>query len=171
MECRPPLFHWLTVAILIWELSIAFFAMGPGIATMVWLPTHLSLGLGLLLLVIIRLVWRGFERTPVRRHGALSKIGGSLIQLALYGLLLSVIVTGWIVYRPMPLMPPVKIIGLLPLPKFPGLASLPAWPYPFIHRVLTWIFVGLIALHIGAALVHGWRRDGVLSGMTFRRSG
>jgi uncharacterized membrane-anchored protein len=31
--------HWAIFVVTAWALAVAFFAMGPGMATMVWLPT------------------------------------------------------------------------------------------------------------------------------------
>lgn len=159
--------HWLTAALLIYELGIAFYEMRPGINGMLWFPIHASLGFALLALVGVRLVWRSFERRRV--FGARFVRGiAAAVHGALYLVLIGVALTGWIAYRPMPLMP-VRIFGVVVLPVFPEAASLPPLPYLALHRALTWTLISLLAIHVGAAIFHGIQRDGVMSAMTFRK--
>jgi cytochrome b561 len=160
--------HWLTVLVLGYELAVALVLMRPGMATIYWMPTHISLGAGLLLLVLLRLVWRMFERRPRRAVGRIALASSRLLQALLYLLLLATVVTGWIAYRPVPFAPAVQVAGIFALPAFPALEWLPNWPYAYLHRLCTWLLVAVAGMHIGAAILHGVRRDGVLSGMTWR---
>lgn len=161
------LIHWASAALLGFALWMGLVAMG-GFATMVWLPTHVTVGAGLLILLLARLIWRGFERRPAHRS-RLPWIAARTVHVAIYVTFLAVMVTGWIAYRPMPLMPPVLVAGTVALPVFPFPSILPPLPYASLHRTLTWTLVALIVVHILAAGFHLVMRDGVFSAMTYRR--
>lgn len=139
-----------------------------GFSTMVWLPAHLTIGAALLALTLVRIVWRFLERRAL--YGSLPARSAALaVHVAIYLVLLAVMATGWIVYRPMPLMPPVSVAGVVTLPVFPFPSLLPPLPYATLHRVLTWVLVGLLVLHISAAAIHALFRDGVVGAMIYRR--
>jgi cytochrome b561 len=157
---------------LIWQIPAAFiFIGGPGITTMVWLPLHMSVGVAILWVVIIRLVWRASERRPPRQGTRLLRAVAALVQTCLYALIVAVVITGWLAYRPMPLMPPALLFGWWPVLPAPRFGSWSARDIAAVHRSLVSVFVGLVGLHVAAAARHGLvLRDGVVGAMGFRRS-
>jgi len=161
------LLHWLTALIVAWALVVAFSVMGPGLSTMVWMPLHASLGFAVLLLVFLRVIWRLFARRASSGRGLMRVVAGA-VQAGLYATLVAVVVTGWIAYRPMPLMPPVRLAGMFDLPVFPE-GWIPPLAYVPLHRTLTWVFLALLAIHLVAAAMHIAQRDGVMSTMLWRR--
>lgn len=163
--------HWLTAAVLAIETAIAFGAMNrPGIAGMTWLPSHISLGVAILVLVVLRLIWRAFGTVPVRPFPAWVRITSFCMQVSLYLLLLGVIVSGWCAYGPMPLMAPPRLFGIIPMPPGPKLGGLSTRDFAQLHSALVWFFLGLVSVHILAALWHALIcRDGVFNGMVGSR--
>jgi cytochrome b561 len=159
--------HWLTVLLLAVQLPLSLFVMGPGMATLQWLPVHLSLGVAVSAIIVVRLFWRTIEGSPTREGGTATRVVGGLVQAALYGLLLATAVTGWIAYRPIPLMPPPQLMWAVPMPRFPNIAWLPAWPYPWVHRTLVWVFLGVAGAHVAAVVLHAGKRDGIFRSMWF----
>ncbi|RUX94876.1 cytochrome b [Mesorhizobium sp. M7D.F.Ca.US.004.03.1.1] len=166
------LLHWLTVVALAAQIAIAFGPMDrPGMATMNWLPFHMSVGVTILAVIVLRLCWRIFTRAPVRQTPRFMRFATVFFHMFLYVAILAVLITGWLGYRPMPFMPPARLFGNLPVPLAPSVGTLSARGFALIHAKLVWVLLGLTAVHILAALVHFvLLRDGVMRSMFFSRS-
>lgn len=114
------LLHWLTVLALAFQLVVAFGPMkGPGMATMNWLPVHMSAGVTILAIIVLRLGWRAFTKAPVQPISRSSQRARIAFHVSIYALILAVLITGWLGYRPMPFMPPARLFGDLPVPLAP----------------------------------------------------
>ncbi|AOO82245.1 cytochrome b [Bosea vaviloviae] len=165
------LLHWLTASLAVIQVALAFTVLsGPGMTTVRWLPVHMSLGSAILAIVLIRISWRAFENAPVRPLAPTVRMIGSVVHACLYLLILTVAVTGWLAYRPSPLMRPVLLFGSIPMPIAPRYPPISPRSFALVHYSLVWIFLGLVVVHVGAVLVHALVfRDGVLQGMLFGR--
>jgi len=165
------LLHWLTVIALAAQIAIAFGPMrGPGMTMMNWLPLHMSIGVTILTIVVLRLCWRSFTQAPVRPTSRFLRFATAFFHVLLYVTILAVLITGWLGYRPMPFMPPARLFGTLPVPLAPSVGALSARGFAFVHQKLVWIMLGLIGVHVLAAMVHlGLLRDGVMRSMVFGR--
>ncbi|MDX8479542.1 cytochrome b/b6 domain-containing protein, partial [Mesorhizobium sp. VK24D] len=165
------LLHWLMVAALAWQAVVALGPMkGAGVIAMTWLPTHISIGVTVFCILVLRLVVRAVTKAPIRQAHWLVRSAGASVHACLYGLIVSIVITGWLAYRPMPLMPPARLFGFLPIPRAPNVAGLTARDFIAIHDTLFWILATLVGLHILAALIHSVLfRDGVMKGMLFGR--
>jgi len=165
------LLHWLTVAALAAQIAIAFGPMrGPGMTMMNWLPLHMSIGVTILTIVVLRLCWRSFTQAPVRPTSRFLRFATAFFHVLLYVTILAVLITGWLGYRPMPFIPPARLFGTLPVPLAPSVGALSARGFAFVHQKLVWIMLGLIGVHVLAAMVHlGLLRDGVMRSMVFGR--
>ncbi|MER9605070.1 cytochrome b [Mesorhizobium sp. M0243] len=163
------LLHWLTVIALAAQIAIAFGPMdGPGMATMNWLPLHMSIGVTILAVIVLRLCWRIFTRAPVRQASEPMRFATAFFHMFLYVAILAVLITGWLGYRPMPFMPPARLFGVLPVPLAPSVGA--ARAFAFIHAKLVWILLGFVGVHILAAFVHFvLLRDDVMYTMLFGR--
>jgi cytochrome b561 len=166
------LLHWLTVIALAAQVAIAFGPMrGPGMTMMNWLPIHMSIGVTILAIIVLRLCWRSFTRAPVRPNSRFVRFATAFFHMFLYITILAVLITGWLGYRPMPFMPPARLFGSLPVPLAPSVGTLSARGFAFVHAKLVWILLGLIGVHALAALAHFvLLRDGVMQSMVFGRS-
>ena len=155
--------HWMTVLILIAQLVVVFGLQGPGMAMMIWMPWHLSLGVALLGVVLLRLALRTFPRP---KTASIGWIVGAM-QTALYLTLIAVTLTGWFAYRPSGLAPTPLLFGLLPMRPVHLSLSVPwaSW-----HRALVWALLALVAAHVAIALYHfAILKDRVLHLMLFGR--
>ncbi|MBN9250759.1 MAG: cytochrome b, partial [Mesorhizobium sp.] len=163
--------HWLTVIALTAQVAVAFGPMnGPGMATMNWLPLHMSIGVTILAIIVLRLCWRVLTKAPVRRTSRSARFARTFIHVCLYAVILAVLITGWLGYRPMPFMPPARLFGGLPVPLAPSVSGLSARAFAILHGKLVWILLGFVGAHVLAALVHlALFRDGVMRGMSFAR--
>lgn len=165
------LLHWLTAGVVAAQITLAFTVLsGTGMTTMRWLPVHMSLGLTIFAIVLVRLSWRVFDNAPVRPLAPEVRLIGSVVHAGLYLLVLAVVITGWLAHRPSPLMPAALLFGSIPMPIAPRLQSISPRDFAMVHDSLVWAFLGLIAVHVGAVLVHALvLRDRVLQGMLFGR--
>ena len=165
------LLHWLTVIALATQIAIAFGPMrGPGMTMMNWLPLHMSIGVTILAIIVLRLCWRSFTQAPVRPTSRLIRFATAFFHMFLYVTILAVLITGWLGYRPMPFMPPARLFGILPMPLAPSVGALSARGFAFVHQKLVWIMLGLVGIHVLAAMVHlVLLRDGVMRSMVLGR--
>jgi cytochrome b561 len=158
--------HWLTAAMIAVELVVSFGPMSVGTGVFEWLPAHVSFGAAVAALVLVRVVWRCFERAPAIGVPPFVRTLASVLHAAMYALLIAVFFTGWAAYRPSPFVPRARLFGLVPMPDFPPTPWLAAQRYASLHRLLVWIFLALLVIHIAAAVFHGVvLKDGVMSGM------
>jgi cytochrome b561 len=163
------LFHWISAIFFPGMIALGWYMMSieesPGSDW--YFNLHKSLGLIIALLVLLRAAWRiGHRPHPL-------PVGTPQWQARASRL------THWLLYAAMIAMPLVGIIGSLYSKK--GIAlfglQLPQWFTPnhdvaefffSAHSFIAWILVGLIALHVLAALKHlVIDKDGVFQRMWF----
>jgi cytochrome b561 len=124
---------------------------------------HVSLGLTILLLVLVRIGIRLAHRPPPppASSRAWERVLGSLTHLLFYALMLILPLSGWAMLSAES-SDPIHFWGL-PWPHMPGVATLlgsPA-PKPVRHALMhfhvyiqIWILVLTFALHVAAAIWH-----------------
>ena len=165
------LLHWLTVAFVAGMVPIGVI-MTDRAERNVWdsltntlYSSHKLAGLTLLVLVIARLAYRLIHGAPPDEPTLepWQKLVSHLTHWTIYALLLCVPLLGWISIS---LYPALDIFGLF---KLPGLVApnQPASSTVFmLHKLGAFALVGLVTMHIGAALFHHViRGDGVLRRM------
>jgi cytochrome b561 len=163
-----------------WGLAVAIFcAFGAGVylsglpfspAKIQLINWHKWAGVSILFLSVLRLLWRFTHRPPAlpnRIELAMpgwQRLAHSGTHIALYVLFLAVPLLGWLSSSAKGF--PIVWFGLIPLPDLvapnPELAELIK---PF-HGWAAWALIGLVALHVAAALKHHFiDRDGLLDRM------
>jgi cytochrome b561 len=170
--------HWIIVAGIIAEYVLAEAAEegeteGVGAA----MSMHYSLGVTLLVLALIRLVWRVVELPPasppaMKRYEALA---ARTAHILFYGLLFAIPITGWALATVEG--HPISVFGLFDLPQLRIGAQLPIEGGTLsedqleeAHELLFNVLVGLGVIHVLGALKHYFfDRDDVLRGMLPRR--
>jgi len=138
--------------------------------------THKSFGFVVFALALLRLGWRALNPTPDAPPGsAFEHRIARAAHVALYGLMLVLPLTGWLMASASPLNDagafPFQIrnmvFGLfeLPDPVAPGSKALEA-AFKTAHLVAAFGIAGLLLAHAGAALFHHFvRRDRTLARM------
>ncbi len=178
-----------TAIVLHWLMALGIFAaIGVGLTMkQAHLPPlrlfqlfqlHKSLGVTLLLLAVLRLVWRLTHRPPalpeampaLERKAA--EAGHGLIYLLLFALPLS----GWALVSASPLNIPTVLYGAIPWPHLPGFAELADRKaaetlLKTLHDAMAFAFIAVLAGHIGAALRHALKGDVPLGRMGIGRMG
>ena len=149
------LFHWLTAMLIFIQIPLGFYAeslrLSPlKIDVFVW---HKSLGMLILLLVVVRLLWRIKSTIPVAlATSRLQKLLASMAHGILYILMLALPLSGWVTSSAANF--PVKLFWLVPLPAIVGpdnnLKSMAAE----VHEICVFITIAILLVHIAAALRH-----------------
>lgn len=160
--------HW-SIAILI----LAQFALGWMAVTWRLSPTklnlfvwHKSIGLLVLLLVILRILWRFANPTPSLPADMprAERFGAHAAHLALYGLIIALPVSGWIINSAAKI--PFRVFWWFPLPAIVAPDKALAELAKQIHFGLFIALAAVLVLHVGAALRHHFvKRTDVLTRM------
>ena len=161
--------HWLIAALLIFMLFFGEDLMKAGKGGSAFGPSlHVSIGSSILVLTVLRLVWRLFNPPPAFPTGMASweQMAAKAMHLLFYVLLIGIPLTGWLATpkflseegSTMSLM----VFGAFPLPGAPSLGL----PMKGFHALGSNISIALLALHVLAALKHHFiNRDNVLRRM------
>jgi cytochrome b561 len=163
------MFHWVTVVLVAIMIPTGIVMTQDNIPRALQdqlFILHKGLGPFVLLVVLLRIVWRLTHAAPSLPPGVpavQARVAGA-VHVALYGFLLLQAVSGYIRVTTggFPIES-LEALGIPPLlPKAEGIGKAAS----AVHSVSGFCLTGLIALHVAAALFHGLvRRDGVFSMM------
>ena len=168
------LLHWVVAGLIIVQFVLANLAesaedSGAILRQLALLANHKSVGMTILLLAILRLLWRiGHPPPPLPATMPLWQLRASQAShWALYSLLFLLPISGWLMSSAS-----AYSVSWFNLFQFPDLlASDPELKEVFaeIHEILVLVLVFVAALHIAAALKHHFMdRDNVLLRMSSR---
>lgn len=160
------LFHWATALLVIANLitGLAHDALEGEWNAM---PFHKACGLTVLIMAAGRLAWRLAHRPPpwppvMHRW---QRAAATAVHAAFYALIFVMPITGWIMSSASKY--PLSWFGLFAWPKLAVAKDSPLADAAHEgHEVLGFVFIGLLALHIIAALHHQFvSRDGLIRRM------
>ncbi len=162
------LIHWVTAGLVAWLFYLGL--------TMVDLPLspakfqdyalHKSLGLTVLMLVLLRLLWRWLTPAPplpeaMRRHEA---VLAKAVHHGIYVLILVIPLTGWLYSSAS--ASPANYFGFFTVPDLMPVNEAVAKLLRVVHDIAGKLLLFLLALHvIGALKHHVIDRDDVLKRM------
>jgi cytochrome b561 len=127
---------------------------------------HKSIGTLLLALVALRILWRFLDHAPAlpTTMTRLEQTLARAAHLTLYGLMVAIPLSGWVINSAANF--PFKVFGLLPLPAIVEPSKATQSLAETLHLGLFWALASLLTLHVAAALHHHYRvRDDVLGRM------
>ena len=148
-------FHWLIVALLVVQYLIGWLmpdlhrGMQPGVP----MTLHLSFGLSILILIVLRLVWRLTHRVaPESSLPIWQRLSSELVHWLLYILVLATTVTGWLFasFRGWS----VSFFYLFPFPMLASDNAAAGRAIDGLHQAAEWTLLVFIGLHVLAALAH-----------------
>jgi cytochrome b561 len=161
------LLHWLLAAALLSQLALGWWMLDlpkspPGLRAG-WFNVHKSIGITIGTVVLLRLLWRLAHRAPDHRAlPAWQRHAAEVSHALLYICMLALPLSGYLgsAFSGYP----VRLFGMV-LPQWAS-----AWPagkqfMSSLHYAAVWLFMGLAAVHIAAALWHWMRRDGIAQRM------
>ncbi|WP_084507055.1 cytochrome b [Geminicoccus roseus] len=160
--------HWLTVLLVLVQIvaGLVMTDLERGTTQDVLYYTHKSVGIAVLLVVLLRLLWRiGHPWPPLPPDTPSAQAGlARLNHLLLYVMLLVMPISGFVFTAaggyPVPFFGLVDLTGVIA--KNPDLAKTAQW----VHLSAQWVVYALVALHVLGALYHlVVRKDGVFQRM------
>jgi cytochrome b561 len=161
-------FHWIIAALIITQFTLAWMAddLPLGLRKLALLARHKSIGMTVLVLAVLRLLWRLFNRPPALPAGmsAPEVLLARATHIAFYVLLFAMPLTGW-------LMSSAKnySVSWFSLFTWPNLIAPNEQAFAWLkstHDTLSWLLLALSILHVLAALKnHFWNKDDVLRRM------
>lgn len=160
--------HWLMALLLAGMVSLGVYMTDLPLSPekFQYYSWHKWAGVTAFLLVCARLLWRAVHPAPAlpASMSAPSRLAAHAGHLALYGLMIAIPLTGW-------LMSSAKGVqtvwfGVLPIPDLLPRDKELGDALADAHEFLNWTMVALVAGHVGAALFHHFvLRDGTLRRM------
>ncbi|KGM42105.1 cytochrome B561 [Aquabacterium sp. NJ1] len=178
---NPPIQRYSTVAIVLhWVLALAIltaFVVGVTVDDMPLSPSKIKLinwhkwaGIGILFLSVLRLVWRLTHRPPALPDRIQQTMPGWQTKAyhathhLMYALFFVVPLLGWAYSSAKGY--PIVWFGVLPLPDLMPVNKELADSIKELHGAAAFGLIGLVALHVAAALKHQFiDKDGLLERM------
>ena len=158
--------HWLIalaiLAMLALGLTMTHVKLAP-VDKFKLYQLHKSIGLTILVLAVLRLLWRFTHRPPALPAGmpAWERGAADATHVILYVFMIGMPLVGWALVSASPFNLPTVLYGVLPWPHLPWLTTLPAASKPAVEGVLkavhaygAYALIAFLALHAGAALRH-----------------
>jgi cytochrome b561 len=148
--------HWITVVLVLFQiwlgLSFADLAQGPQRSLLfTW---HRTIGAAILLVTIARLTYRLMNPPPpfsadLPKWERLAAVWNHRL---LYILLIGLPIGGFIAVSGMVKGATTTLLGRVRIPVIPGVSKQVGEAAGAVHSALAWVLMGLIALHVLAAL-------------------
>ena len=169
-------FHWIMAALVVVQLGWGWYmaTLEVGGDKLRAFEIHGAIGLPILLLGLMRALWRAIVPGPVNDADRLglqtliARITHCIFYLCFFGLPLS----GWLMWSAVAPPGPLHLAGVIPWPALPlhDLSVAMQWRVmdlaEDVHQWLVWTLLILVPAHVGAALKHHfWDRHDVLRGM------
>jgi cytochrome b561 len=160
--------HWTIAALIIFNLILgSIMESFPRPLRFLLVGTHAMAGLLVLLLSVVRVLWRLTHPPPplAADMSAWERTLAHAVHYALYLMMLVMPLIGWAILSAHAPRPGhgIPLLGPLELPPF-GFIS--RWQDPFqklmhdrfvgLHETGGWIMLGLLLLHVAGALKHQW---------------
>ena len=161
-------FHWLIAALIVSQFVLANWAadLPLGAHKLALLARHKSFGMTILMLALLRLLWRLNNPPPELPPGMtpLERVLARATQVAFYVLLFVMPLSGWLMSSAKNYS--VSWFGLFTWPNLIGKDEAKFDFFRSTHHILSDALFVIAVLHILAALKHHfWNKDDVLSRM------
>lgn len=150
--------HWLIAGLIAFNFVAAWVSEDmPKDAKMQLMGNHKAIGITILVLTLLRIVWRLAYKAPplVETLKAWEAALSRVIHAGLYFLMLAVPVAGWGLHSAAGKGAPVAMFGLFGFPALPVGSDKPTiGMFHEAHEVFADLMLVLLALHVLAALKH-----------------
>ena len=161
------LLHWSVVILLAVQFLLAELAdeLPDGVEKLAMLGRHRSVGITILVIALLRLGWRLFDRPPAMPPmPAWQRAAAAATHWGLYAILIAMPLSGWMMSSAED--SPVSWFGLVHIPSLVMPSESLGDLLHDVHEVLAGALLFLVGLHVLAALKHQFvDRDGLLARM------
>jgi cytochrome b561 len=160
--------HWVIAGLIVGQFVLGRMAesLPLGLHKLALLARHKSFGMTILMLAVVRLLWRLTHSAPPLPAGmtTLERAAARGTHAALYALLFAMPLTGWLMSSAKNYS--VSWFGLFTWPNLIGRNEAAFDVLRTTHDTLSDVLFAVVVLHILAALKHHfWNRDDVLTRM------
>jgi cytochrome b561 len=148
-------FHWAIVALLVVQAPLGWLmpGIGQGTAPGAAMSLHVSIGVTILVLIVLRFVWRlTHPVAPESGLPAWQRAGAELVHWLLYLAVLATTVTGWTFESARGWT--IHLFGTVALPRLVAQGSPLGQAIGELHATMVWVLAALVAVHVLAALLH-----------------
>ncbi len=150
------LLHWLIALALAAVIAIGF-TMPKDASGFQLFQLHKSIGITILVLTVVRIVWRLTHKRPDKVERGLTGFLASAVHVLFYAFMLLAPLTGWAVVSSSELDIPTLLYGVVPWPHLPVPQSL-NHTLEEAHELLAFLGLALFVLHVAGALRHHFLR-------------
>jgi len=167
--------HWLIALLIIGQIACGVYMTrlpDDTVSKFEIYQLHKSSGLSILTLSLLRLIWRITHQPPPLPNGmsGWEKTSARLSHVGFYALMIMVPLGGWALVSASPFASsvPTYIFGVIPWPHLPFFEDIEdraalTEKIAGLHEFFAFTILGLLALHITAALKHHFvTKDSVL---------
>lgn len=150
------LIHWISALLILFLFGLGTYMVGLSYYDD-WYhkgpELHVSLGLVVLLLMLVRVVWRMVNPTPADLAAKpMQNLAAKLVKLGLYGFIFVVLISGYLITTAEG--QPASMFNLVKFPVFIELSSQNVDLAGELHEYFAWGIVLLVVLHALGALFH-----------------
>lgn len=150
------LFHWISAIATLALFGLGFYLTSYGYYSPNFLEiAHFHYALGILLFGVVtaRIVWRLTSKTPAPLTNSLiSRISIKLIKFLLYVLLVVIMISGYLICTSEGQT--INVFNLFDVKSYMLLDTEQLNIAGQTHKYLSWVLIGLVAVHVLAALFH-----------------
>lgn len=159
--------HWIIAIMIVLNFVGAFEAEDlPSAEKAYAMAGHKAMGITILVLSVLRLVWRLAKRSPplIETLKTWEAAVAKVTHLLFYFLMIAVPLAGWGLHSAASGGKPLTWFGQFDIPALPVGAGKPiVGVFQDLHEMLAFLMLGLAVLHVAAALKHQFiDRDGTL---------
>ena len=148
--------HWIVVLLIInqWVIGMRADSLPVGLAKLQALAWHKSFGITILMLAVVRLVWRWMNPVPdlSAETRPWERVLARISHVLLYGLIFALPLTGWLMSSAKNF--PVSWFSLFQLPDLVAPSEQLFRQMRSLHHTLFAALVVVAVLHIAGALKH-----------------
>ncbi len=173
--------HWLIALGIVAQLALGLAMTKIAMARMTEFKLyqlHKSIGITILLLVLLRVLWRLGHRPPPLPDGLppAERVAAKGTHWMLYLFMLGLPITGWMLVSVSPYNLPTVLFGRIPWPHLPIFTDVEDKgpvedAMKAVHAYAAWLLIAIVSVHAAAALRHHFvKRDDVLRRMLPRLS-
>lgn len=159
--------HWLMAILILGNLVLGLLLEDiPNEQKFQFYQLHKSIGMSVLVLSVLRIVWRFLFPAPTLSASLkLWEVWAvKITHFLFYVLMVGIPFSGWALVSASPKKIPTILFGVIPLPHLPffdGITDMDSRKelsesIGDVHGLLAYVLLGLLALHVAAALRHHW---------------